>query len=176
MAAFFAAKEGGRIYVLKLMKLLYLADRESLDQYGAPISFDRMVSMPDGPVLSGTLNLINGSVNGPEADHWEEWITDRDNYQVGLVKALARDQLDELSDADLAVLEKVWLNFGHMGRYEIRNYTHDHLPEWQDPNGSSFPIGTAAVLRALGKNEDQVNATAQSLREHDEISTRLNSA
>jgi len=46
---------------LKLMKLLYLADRESMRRNGRPISGDRYVSMDHGPVLSQTLNLINGA-------------------------------------------------------------------------------------------------------------------
>lgn len=57
-AAFFLFKAGGKLPVLKLMKLLYLAERESYRQYGEPISGDNLVSMPHGPVLSQTLNLM----------------------------------------------------------------------------------------------------------------------
>jgi uncharacterized phage-associated protein len=57
MAAFFAKKEGDVIPVLKLTKLLYLADREALARYGEPITYDLPVSMEHGPVLSRALNL-----------------------------------------------------------------------------------------------------------------------
>lgn len=40
----------------KLMGLLYISDREALRAFGWPISGDRLVSMPHGPVLSHTLN------------------------------------------------------------------------------------------------------------------------
>jgi hypothetical protein len=40
--------------VIKLIKLMYLAERLSLQRYGEPLTGDRLVSMPDGPVLSMT--------------------------------------------------------------------------------------------------------------------------
>lgn len=59
-AAFLLHKAGGRLPLLKLMKLLYLSERESLQKYGDTITGDTFVSMPNGPVLSMTLNFING--------------------------------------------------------------------------------------------------------------------
>ena len=173
MAAVFTDRQGGTIYILKLIKLLYLADRQSIDQYGSPISYDRMVSMPEGPVLSRTLDLINGSVSGQDAEQWDAWLTDRENHQISLNKDIHRNLLDELSDADIGILETVWAEFGHMSRYEIRDYTHDNLDEWEDPNGSSLPIGNMAVLKALGKDDVEAAETVRRLRENDEISNLL---
>jgi len=51
VAAFFVSKAGGRLNHMKLLKLIYLSDRESLDQWGEPISYD---SMERGSVLSST--------------------------------------------------------------------------------------------------------------------------
>src|SRR5712691_464729 len=62
MAAYLLGREKGRMNYLKLIKLLYLADRESLKRHGHPISDDRYVSMDHGPVLSTTFNLIKGAV------------------------------------------------------------------------------------------------------------------
>ena len=41
-AAFLLHQAGGRLPLLKLMKLLYLAERESLRLYGEPISGDKL--------------------------------------------------------------------------------------------------------------------------------------
>jgi len=49
---------GGTMSYMKLIKLLYLADREALLRWGRPISTDRYVSMDRGPVLSHVLNLV----------------------------------------------------------------------------------------------------------------------
>jgi uncharacterized phage-associated protein len=52
MAAFFLHEGRDCMPLLKLIKLLYLADRESLRLHGMPISGDLVVAMPHGPVLS----------------------------------------------------------------------------------------------------------------------------
>ena len=54
MAAYLLQKRGGRMAYIKLMKLLYLADREYMISYGDSMSGDRAVSMKNGPVLSQT--------------------------------------------------------------------------------------------------------------------------
>lgn len=146
IAAFFCKKEGGEIPVLKLTKLIYLADRESMATTGFPITNDHLVSMPHGPVNSLTLNFVDGNYS---SDDWSDLISDRANYSVGLSRDLGDDDLDELSQTDLEVLEKVWRNFGHMNKWQIRDWTHDNCPEWEDPNGSCTPIPHERVLKYL---------------------------
>ena len=51
-AAHLVYLQGGKINLMALIKLLYLADREALLETGYPITGDQMVSMPHGPVLS----------------------------------------------------------------------------------------------------------------------------
>lgn len=168
MAAYFADEQGGRINILKLMKLLYLADRESMSRYGAPISFDQLVSMDQGPVLSRTLDLINGSYPNNMMADWEEWISGREHYQVERNRDVERSDLDFLSDADLEVLAAVWRRFGQMNQWELRDYTHQHLPEWKDPNGSSIPIAHTDIFIALGKELGEAEELASDINvEHD---------
>lgn len=150
MAAYLLAKGETTMPHLKLMKLLYLADRRSMNDFGYPISGDKVVAMPHGPVLSMTLNLINGNDFSCQ-NGWTSWISDRSNHRVSLKRALHADDLDELSAADLATLDVVWNDFGHMRQWEIRDYTHDHCPEWRDPDGSMLPISYEEIFRALGK-------------------------
>ena len=56
-AAWLLDRQEGRMPYLKLIKLLYLADRQSLIESGYPITGDRLVSMDRGPVLSRVLDL-----------------------------------------------------------------------------------------------------------------------
>ena len=60
-AAVVVKKEGGCTSYLRLIKLLYLADRKSIDQASHPIVGGNYVSMDHGPVISEVLNLVNGS-------------------------------------------------------------------------------------------------------------------
>lgn len=154
MAAFLLTKRGGRMSHLKLMKLLYLADREAMSRYGTPISGDRVVAMPHGPVLSMTLNLMDGDVES-SPDGWDTWISDKESHELSLKTSVPQDALDELSPADLEVLEEIWGRFGHMSRWEIRDYTHKHCHEWRDPNGSSMPIAYDDVFMALGRTKGE---------------------
>lgn len=150
MAAFFLGQNPeGRMPHLKLMKLLYLADREAVRNFGFPISGDRMVSMPHGPVLSMTLNLMDGDIESCPGG-WEEWISDKENHELSLRQPLNTESLDELAPAELEVLCSVWQQFGAMGKWEIRDWTHDHCSEWEDPRGSSNPIPFERLARAVG--------------------------
>lgn len=173
MAAFFLSKEGGSMSVLKLMKLLYLADRESMHLYDAPISGDRMVAMPHGPVLSRTLELTNGECSSSQGG-WSHWIAGRAGYQVGLLKRarLNRQSFEALSDADLEVLEDTWRKFGKMTKYQIRDYTHEHCGEWTNPNGSSREIPYRDVFLALGRDLAAANQAHARLVE-DNVIARL---
>lgn len=153
MAAYLLKKRGGCMAHLKLMKLLYLADREAMARYGVPISGDRVVSMPHGPVLTMTLNLMDGDVES-SPNGWDAWISDKANNELSLNRELSEVELDELSQADIEVLEDVWAKFGKMSRWEIRDYTHT-LPEWEDPNGSSNAIPHRKILMAMGRSEEE---------------------
>jgi uncharacterized phage-associated protein len=170
MSAFFLDKANGRMAYLKLMKLLYLSDRESMQRFGESISGDCMVSMPHGPVLSRTYDFISGSSSSNNATGWSHWIKDEANYEVSLIlNDYSRDELDELTDVDLGILFQVFSDFGHMDRFEIRDYTHNNCAEWNDPHGSSYPIKPQDVYRALGKNEEEI----QALTNHNMIQKQL---
>ncbi len=141
----------GRLSLLKLMKLMYLAERESLRKYGEPMIGDRLVSMEHGPVLSHTLNHMNG-LRESSPDGWDSWVADRENHDLALSREVhdARRDLPLLSDADLEILELMWANYGHMTGFQLRDLTHDICNEWEDPDNSSTPIPYARLLRCVG--------------------------
>lgn len=164
MAAFLLAKEGGRMAHLKLMKLLYLADRESLHAAGQQISGDRMVSMKHGLVLSETLNLMDGDVESCEMG-WNHWVSSKENYELKLVREAPQEAFTKLSRAEISVLEAVWAKFGHMTKWEIRDYTHT-LPEWVDPHGSSMTVNRANIFESFGETDEQIKSSMLILEEN----------
>lgn len=168
MAAYLLSKDGGRMPYLKLMKLMYLSDRESMDRFGESLSGDLMVAMPHGPVLSNSLDLMNGTEKGEEG--WNRWICNAGRYDLALQRnEIARDDFDELSDVDLSILEKVYRAFGHFNKWQIRDYTHDKCSEWSDPKGGAFPISPEGVFNALGKSAEQVRLFSDRMRELSEL-------
>ena len=60
MAAYLIRALGGRASRLQLLKLMYLADRQSFDDRGHSISGDRFVAMKQGPVLSNAYDFMKG--------------------------------------------------------------------------------------------------------------------
>lgn len=153
---------------LKLMKLLYLADRQAMDSYGLPISGDKVVAMPHGPVLTMTLDFINGAVQST-VRAWEGMISDRSNHQVSLRHEIDRSNLDELSDADIGVLDSIWGKFGSLSQWELVDYTHEHCPEWEDPQGSSTPISYKRIFCALGRNRQEASELSQRIESESEL-------
>lgn len=149
IGAYLAVKEGGAINVLKLTKLIYLADRAFMLRYDAPLLDDELVSMDHGPVNSMTYDCING--NQADRREWSEFVADREGYAIGVAQGVTVDRLDELSRADRQMLDETWHRYGHMDQWELRDHTHKKCPEWEDPLGSSYPIPYERVFKFLGK-------------------------
>ena len=139
---------------MKLIKLLYLADRESLMTRGRPITFDKFCAMPHGMVLSGTLDLINGEEPGP---NWNECFELFGNHEV---KLKHQPSTVKLSKAELKILDSVFERFGRKTRWEIRDFTHT-LPEWSNPKGSSMPVEFSDVL----KHSERTPAEIESIKD-----------
>jgi uncharacterized phage-associated protein len=170
-AAFLLFMAGGKLPVIKLMKLLYLAERLSLQRYGEPLTGDKAFSMSHGPVLSMTLELINDS-RPSSPGGWESWVSDRANHTVELADPSmirSADDLLHLSETDVEVLQETWEKFGHMEKFALVNYTHDNLPEWRDPEDSSLPISYADIFRGVGMDEKTAARLAERLKEQQHI-------
>jgi uncharacterized phage-associated protein len=145
---------GGRMSHLKLIKLLYMVEREALLRFARPIINDSLVSMPYGPVVSATLDRINSPELYAADGYWSKYITPKQNNEVSL-----RDGDDVpngmLSAADEALIDDVFRKYGHLDRWTLVKLTHD-LPEWEDPNGSSTPIDPGTILLNEGFSEEEV--------------------
>lgn len=168
-AAYLLYKADGTLALIKLMKLMYLAERLSLKQYGETITGDAFVSMPHGPVLSMTYEHMKGALPSQHGG-WETWIADRaDNtlslQDASMIRSPEQDLL-ALSEADLECLEETWTEYGHYDKWKLRNMTHNGLcPEWEDPGGSSKPIPMKKLLRVLGYSDE---AASQIIARDDE--------
>jgi len=169
MATFFLGQvQGGRMSHLKLMKLLYLAEREAVRSLGLHLTGDHLVSMPHGPVLSMTLNLMDGDIESHPGG-WEDWITDKENHELSLRKPFDPSSLDELAPAEIDVLMSVWNQFGAMDKWEIRDWTHTYCQEWTDPHGSFFPITYRQLARAIGFDTEAAGILASQIEGEQEI-------
>jgi len=158
-AAYFLALRGGQMHYIKLVKLLYLADREALIRWGIPLTTDRHVSMDHGPVTSRILGLITEDKPKPV---WSQFISaPLGEYEVRLLKPAPTDRL---SRAEEKLMTEIFEEYGRRNRWDLIDNVMHKLPEWQDPQGSSIPISFRDILRAGGDSEDEIRSVLKELQ------------
>jgi uncharacterized phage-associated protein len=156
-AAIFLGLRRDKMSHLKLIKLLYLADRRALLTLGRPISYDSYVSMDQGPVLSTTLNLIHGDV--PSSGPWEKAISVPYKHEVSLSEDPGDDKL---SEAEVEIIRDIFNEHGKKCRWDLCDFTHT-LPEWEDPKGSSIKIEYQDILSASNKTDAEIESILEDI-------------
>lgn len=153
VTAFFAKKAGGEINILRVTKLVYLADRLSMEKRDHPITGDNFVSMPFGPVNTYTYSYMKG-VAPVRNNEWAEFVGSERWHKLPLARDIRIEDLDELSRADIKILEETWAAYKDVeDQFELADFTHRFCPEWRNPNGSSLPIDFATVYTRLKKSD-----------------------
>jgi uncharacterized phage-associated protein len=144
-AVILAARRRHAMNYMKLLKLMYICDRESIRETGRPITGDVVCAMKRGPVLSRTLDLIKGT--DVHAGEWQAHIA-TDGYHAVLVKDPGRGLL---SRCEVAKLNEVTSRYENNDEWDMVEITHK-LPEWMknDPGDSSKRIPLDDILDALG--------------------------
>lgn len=141
---------------IRLLKLLYIADRECLGETGKPITGGRQVVMDHGPVHSRIYDMIKGSdVRSPE---WLKCIG-REGYQV---KLLASPGVDRLTRFEMKKLGEILDRFKDRDDWDLVGYTHT-FPEVnknEPQKGSCKALPLEDVLEAVGLR-DKVREIAQ---------------
>lgn len=127
---FFLQQNSGRLNKMKALKLIWLADRLHLRIYGRTITMDSYLAMKNGPVASGTRDILELRVDYLAENEYEyasKSIIGISKYEV---EFLGNEDKDQLSDSDINILEKVQNSFGQMSEYELSELSHI-LPEWK---------------------------------------------
>ena len=154
------SKYGGRLDSAKLVKLMYIADREAMKDDGASITGDDYCALDKGPAAVRLLDLIIG---GGEAKYQKEWdaLFKKEGGDVVLLKD--NPPHDWLSEFDIEVLDAVDARFHGMSAEEISEWTHNpaNCPEWKNPHGGRLPITKADIMAALGFNVEYIAAVLE---------------
>lgn len=146
-AAVLIKAHAGRMSRLRLLKLLYIADREHFAQTLRPITGDRAVALENGPVPARTNNLLKGEDS--DAPLWEQHIQPEGPQDHRLV---GDPGVDKLTRREIDLLHQVSERHRSCNDYDIAVETQQ-FQEWarnQPSPGASRPIGFDDVLAALG--------------------------
>jgi uncharacterized phage-associated protein len=133
---------------MDIAKLMYFADKASLEKYGRFISHDSYVAMEHGPVPSHAYDIMKAA-------------EDSENYgfhvEGNYIKPDRNADTDELSDSDIECLDKVIGSYGKFPTYELRNFSHDEAwaKVWAERgNKGSNPMPVEDIVETL--DEEQV--------------------
>ncbi len=151
--------DGRRMGRVRLLKLLYIADRELLAETGRTITGDHAVAMKLGPVLSRTYDLIKG-----EEVRAKEW--DRFVHSEGHAVVLGDDPgLSELSKREIEKLTEVSHRYREVDDWTLSEATHT-FSEWAE----NFIEGTSRLIpwRDALKTQGKLDIAVIAEREEDE--------
>ncbi len=155
VATFFLSKAGGELEDLKLMKLMYLAEREAIRVRNVGITGDAFFSMKNGPILSKTLDRMTPRDQVDVARVWREHIRLPDGWNLRISEPFEPSRV--LSKREITIIETIWKDFGDWTKWQLVDHTHDFF-EWSDPGETSKPIAFQDILKGLGFEGDELDS------------------
>ena len=155
--------EGRVMDRMRLLKFLYIVDRELLASKGRTLTGDRAVAMNCGPVLSHTYNLIKSEEHSP-AD-WDKYIRPVNKKLV----LMGDPGGGELSKREVDKLKEVSSRFNGISTMGLSAFTHE-FPEWikNFVPDTSRPIPWTDALEGMG-NADKIGLFKEKLAEQNVI-------
>ncbi len=141
-------QEGCSVSRLRLLKLLYIVDRELLMESGRPLTGDLAVAMKHGPVLSRVYDMIKGV--DAESGSWQDHFENR-GYKVQLKKRPDRGELTKREDEKL---RDVVSRYKETTDEDLSDVAHE-FKEWSDNyrEQTSTPIPWRDILLKQGLDE-----------------------
>ena len=140
---------------LRLVKLLFLADKYHLIHYGRTVSNDEYWAMAYGPVGTATKDILTldpSFLGRGEYEYAKKSLKkiNTHTFEIGI----ACDN-EMLSETDIEALDFILENFWNMREKDLIEYTHE-FPEWKQYEGlfkqkatGRVKIGTAELLSTL---------------------------
>ena len=135
--------------IMSIAKLMYFADKTSLEEYGRFISGDSYVAMQHGPVPSSAYDLMKAARDGEQYGFVIEG-----DYRI---RALREANFDEFSDSDIACLERIVDIFGNYPAWQLREMSHDETWSEAWANASpknSVPISVESIVNHFDEADD----------------------
>ncbi len=151
---------------MRLLKLLYFADRESIRETGSPITGDKFVAMEHGPTLSKLYDLVFQRIL--DNTEWDKYI-ERIGYEIRLIQDPGNSKLCRY---EIDLLRRIWEENRELGEFDVAKKS-ERFAEWQqnNPGTSSKPIALKDMLEAMGLGNllAEIEAAAAEKQAADEL-------
>lgn len=121
---------------LKIIKLVWAADRYHIRKYARTVSEDKYVAMKNGPVGSLTKDVaefsdnVYSNIEPTNFTYIGSYIRFEKTNENAVLSSVNDVDYDELSQTDREALDFAWDNFGHYDWRTLVEITHRY-PEWQ---------------------------------------------
>lgn len=155
---------------IHLFKVMYFAQQNQLKEYGLPIIYDTFVARKHGPVPSLTYKVLRGvegkaDVSSPELKSFADSLNvviSEDGHQLVLAAKDAQCDMDELSVADVKMLDK-WIDkCRNIGSFDLSDKSHEDRA-WKrakrlaDKTGEDTKITMYEMAESAGATKSMLN-------------------
>ncbi len=164
-SAYLLELAGGSMEYVRLLDLLYMAERELLAEKALPLTGDLALAMSHGPVLSTISDMILDK--NWQAPDWHKFIK-RSGYSV---KLITDPGFEHLSACIIDKLREVHFRHYEMNLGEVIDLAQT-FSEWKKnyPGAGSAPIPLEAILEGMRAEE----GTLETIREEEAIRRQMN--
>lgn len=112
---------------MQIYKLLWLADRYSLRNFGYLLTDDEYYAMEHGPVGTKAKSLFDSILDESINKYREKHLKLDDGHTINLS---SESDIEELSELDISTLRTVVAVYGSSSASQLRDYSHK-FPEWE---------------------------------------------
>ena len=126
---YFAIQSGGTINKMKALKLIWLADRYHLRNYGRTITGDNYFAMKNGPVASATKDVLNDSsfLDDAASKYAYDYICEQSIHHYKSIHSCVNKVF---SKTDLEAITTAFELYGDEEHFNLSEFSHE-FEEWK---------------------------------------------
>lgn len=161
---------------IHLFKIMYFAQQNQLKEYGLPIVYDTFVARKHGPIPTLTYKVLRGIEGKVElsAEELKDFadslnvLTSQDGHQLIVASKNADYDMDELSVADVKMLDKWIGKCKDMASFDLSDMSHDKA--WKqaknkaDKTGEDVKITMYDMADAVGASKNMLHVSFVSVK------------
>lgn len=154
---------------IHLFKIMYFAQQNQLKEYGLPIVYDTFVARKHGPIPTLTYKVLRGIEGKVElsAEELKDFadslnvLTSQDGHQLIVASKNADYDMDELSVADVKMLDKWIGKCKDVASFDLSDMSHDKA--WKqaknkaDKTGEDVKITMYDMADAVGASKNMLH-------------------